>query len=349
MAVALLDPARFVAAMMVVLYHYCAFFRLVTPDGTNRPYPQLLDIAQYGYLGVQLFFLISGFVIFRSVGERTATSFVLARVRRLYPAFLVCCCMTWLVLRWSRVSSLNLDSLLYGLTMVNGVIDSWRGTHTTYVDGVYWTLTVEWKFYILVVLYVALRRWLSLEVFLWIWLGSSLLYLSRPTEAWMDTWLIAPWAPYFIAGATAHSVQRRGWNAHLALLAAFALLAGVWQSILEFAFLHQRFELPGRSVTCALVVCAMYVFMFWPVTRAIPWSLSRPRMYLLLGAMSYPIYLLHSAIGGVAFATLWTQSSRWSFLGIAIVLLLLGAWMTHEWVERPIWRLLSVKTRYRLA
>ena len=61
-----LDLLRFIAALAVVAYHYL---------GTSNPsYPQLAGIAQFGYLGVPLFFMISGFVIFMTLEDETGTT-----------------------------------------------------------------------------------------------------------------------------------------------------------------------------------------------------------------------------------------------------------------------------------
>ena len=57
-----IDLLRFVAALAVVFFHY-AFRGYAADDRSIMPYPLLAPIAKYGYLGVELFFLISGFVI----------------------------------------------------------------------------------------------------------------------------------------------------------------------------------------------------------------------------------------------------------------------------------------------
>jgi peptidoglycan/LPS O-acetylase OafA/YrhL len=61
-----LDVLRLFAALFVVCFHYA--FRGHAADGLSPiSYPPLLPAAKYGYLGVQLFFMISGFVILMSV------------------------------------------------------------------------------------------------------------------------------------------------------------------------------------------------------------------------------------------------------------------------------------------
>ena len=81
-----LDLLRLVAALAVVGFHY--FFRGAAADGyLNVAYPSVATVAIYGYLGVNLFFLISGFVIAWSAEGRSWQAFAVARFARLYPGF----------------------------------------------------------------------------------------------------------------------------------------------------------------------------------------------------------------------------------------------------------------------
>lgn len=85
--VGILDGMRFCAAMVVLLFHF-AFRSWTSADiPTVVNYGLLGDISKYGYLGVDLFFMISGFVILMSAEGRTATAFVRSRAIRLYPAY----------------------------------------------------------------------------------------------------------------------------------------------------------------------------------------------------------------------------------------------------------------------
>ena len=81
----LIDILRIFAAFLVVFYHY--LFRGHAADSmmsTNFPFGELL---KYGYLGVDLFFIISGFVITKSIENRSLKQFIIARFIRLYPIY----------------------------------------------------------------------------------------------------------------------------------------------------------------------------------------------------------------------------------------------------------------------
>ena len=88
-----IDLLRFSAALSVVFYHYtyCGY-----QAGHLSPIsdPEWARITRYGWLGVQLFFLISGCVVLLSAQGKTVRQFVISRVTRLYPAFWVACTPT---------------------------------------------------------------------------------------------------------------------------------------------------------------------------------------------------------------------------------------------------------------
>jgi hypothetical protein len=89
-----LDLSRLVAVAAVVFYHYGFWGRPRTACRRSHfrispPY------AQYGFLGVPIFFTISGFVIAYSAEGRTPAGFAIARFSRIYPTFLFCRTLTF--------------------------------------------------------------------------------------------------------------------------------------------------------------------------------------------------------------------------------------------------------------
>ena len=69
------------------MFHY-AFRGAAADDLSAVSLPDIADVAKYGYLGVDLFFVISGFVIAYSADGRTPAEFAIARFARIYPGFL---------------------------------------------------------------------------------------------------------------------------------------------------------------------------------------------------------------------------------------------------------------------
>src|SRR5436190_10531242 len=87
-----LDLLRFIAACAVMLFHYT--FRGPRDGFWQASFPFLDQISRYGYLGVQVFFILSGFVILLTAYEKNAMGFAMARFVRLFPAYWICVTLT---------------------------------------------------------------------------------------------------------------------------------------------------------------------------------------------------------------------------------------------------------------
>jgi peptidoglycan/LPS O-acetylase OafA/YrhL len=137
-----IDLLRFLAVMAVVIHHY-AFRGYAADDMSVMPYPLLAPIAQYGYLGVHLFFTISGFVILMTAGSGDLRKFIVSRIARLYPAFWVCCTITFiatLIIGGTHYHA-TVTQYLANMTMLSGFI----GVES--IEGAYWSLFIEMQFY----------------------------------------------------------------------------------------------------------------------------------------------------------------------------------------------------------
>src|SRR5699024_1067139 len=98
----------------------------------------------YGHYGVQLFFIISGFVIFMSVRRgRSAGDFLIKRAFRLYPAYIASIVITFIVLSSSAIDiQRTIPEMILNMTM----FQEFFGIRN--IDGSYWSLRVELTFYL---------------------------------------------------------------------------------------------------------------------------------------------------------------------------------------------------------
>ena len=87
-----INTLRFLAAIFVVFYHFAFVFYHSTLSYIDIPV--LRYLFQYGYLGVDLFFIISGFVISLSAEDRNAYGFFKSRISRVYTVFWISAIVT---------------------------------------------------------------------------------------------------------------------------------------------------------------------------------------------------------------------------------------------------------------
>lgn len=325
-----LDLLRALACAMVVAFHY--LFRGQAGGWLQDAPPAWLSIlARHGHLGVPLFFMISGFVIFMSAEGASLRAFAASRVARLYPALWVAAPLTALVALAGQVQDFHVTpgQLLANLTL----LPQWFGV--PYVDGVYWSLAVELQFYLLVALALVARQLDTIEPWLGVWLLLALLDDLRPMYA-LERWLVVAWAPFFVAGVCCNLLHRRGASAmRWGLLAASYGLA-----LVAVTTRHELTIAPGPAHPADLPVAITLVSLFFLLLLLIAlrrWQLpAAAGAWVAVGsALTYPVYLLHQNIGYVLIELpAW---AGWPFLLRAIVVtLFVGglAWTVHVLVER---------------
>jgi peptidoglycan/LPS O-acetylase OafA/YrhL len=134
----LLDLLRFTAALTVAVYH---FLYRGAQEGNYLEFSFAAAgiSVSLGYLGVNLFFMISGFVIIWSATGRDWYGFSVGRLARLYPAHVVAMTITFLTMLWWAQPPYTTDVFewLANLTMLAPMFGS------DFMDGAYWSIVIE--------------------------------------------------------------------------------------------------------------------------------------------------------------------------------------------------------------
>ena len=155
--IAILDGFRALAILSVLFYH---FFTRWTPPHfpvSRYPYGNSYDFFGLGILGVQFFFIISGFVIFYSLEHtKSIASFWKKRMIRLMPAMVVASlltfCLVWLFdTNAIFPGSQKLINLFVSFSFISpALLNKLAGTSEFfYLSGSYWSLWPEIQFYAL--------------------------------------------------------------------------------------------------------------------------------------------------------------------------------------------------------
>jgi peptidoglycan/LPS O-acetylase OafA/YrhL len=339
-----LDLLRFVAALSVMLYHYT--YRYTTGAQNPVAFKQLGQLTRYGYLGVQLFFLISGYVVLRSAQGKTVRQFIVSRAVRLYPAFWVACTLTFVVGRlWGPAFSFlrfSAGQYLGNMTLLSGFLT------ISYIDGVYWSLTLELIFYFLVSLLLAYRLLPRLDLFISLWLSYVVLAGLRiaAPHTLLSALLLPEHAPYFAAGMLFYLLQQpqgRTWRRYT-LLAACYLLA-VRASVLQASDMVGAFRGTIRPGVLAILITCFFGALYLISSQKISW---RQAGLARLGALTYPLYLLHGSIGFVVFYHASRLVNKYLLLGGLVVLMVGAAYGLHVLIEKPLGKALGTFLAKRL-
>lgn len=319
-----LDALRGLAALAVVLFHMTTRYE-IDFGHTSAP----LFSVPWGPFGVQLFFALSGFVIFMTL-ERTTRpmDFIVSRASRLYPAYWAAILLTTAVVWAGGMTALQVPAgvVAANFTMVQ------KFALLPDVDGVYWTLAVELSFYIVMFALWSLGLLRRIEWVLVGWIGLKWLWWLVPDLSWrLGLLLIQNYIPFFAIGICAYRIYARQRRlVEVAPIIAFALVTTC--------------VLDGPAYL-AVGLLATAVFLGFANGR-LGWLGARPLAWL--GGVSYTLYLLHENIG-------FTIINRLEGAGLnanlailaAIAVSLLLAWGVTTLVEQPAMRLIRTAWKTR--
>lgn len=332
---------RAVAVAIVVLYH---FWPGRVPGG---------------FVGVDVFFVISGFLIvshLRSEFDRTGRvdllRFWARRARRLLPASLLVLAVvavgTMTILpgsEWVQALKEIVASALYveNWALAIDSVDYLAAANVASPVQHFWSLSVEEQFYlvvpILLVLAALTRRRHAMWIMLVVVVVSSLAY-----SVWLTA--TAPGPAYFATTTRAWEFAAGGLLAFLPPVVGFARGRAVigwvgWVVIVVVALTYNG-DLPFPSYTAALPVVATLAVIF-AGQSALAWSPERfiaTRPATFLGDISYSVYLWHWPV--LVFAA--TSSVAVKLVLIPVVLVL--SWLTWRFVENPARRLSLPRPRF---
>lgn len=322
----MLDYSRFLAALMVVAYHWGYNGIRNGKISSIDTYSSFAPLASFGYLGVYIFFMISGFVIAKSYQNKTAKEFALGRFFRLYPAYWVALILTTVVtIFWGYINGLSVYPIqfLANLTMVSGLLGS------SYIDGVYWTLEYELLFYFLVfaLMAVGLKKYIPYIFTMWSLLLSAIFFIGwqAPVHTYFDQYFT-----YFLTGVLTarYSQTREFWVIPALILSWISNMGYAYKGVPKHVVEFNSFD--SQLVAASIIGVAGILIFSMSSSRVANISLPKAT---LLGALTYPIYLLHAHIGYILLSIFATEENRsipYLLIGISVFAL---AWLLHELVE----------------
>jgi peptidoglycan/LPS O-acetylase OafA/YrhL len=263
---------RGIASFMVCLHHFTDHH-----DALFRTRFSFKPVGDWGGLGVEVFFIISGFIIPYSMYVKNyrfgdLLLYLKKRMIRIEPPYLLCIVLVLLLNYLSTLSPYYKggEGPVDWVTIISLITYTSAFTHRPLLNGVFWTLAIEFHFYLLIAITYNLisstRRILRLS-----FLGLFMLsFFTLPPGL-----NIYNYAPYFVIG-----------------ILLFQFVCGIIKTnefvlvlTLALAGLYYKLGIVQPMVSVATILVILYV-------RKVP----RPLLYL--GTISYSLYLLHSPVGG---------------------------------------------------
>ena len=283
-----LDGMRGLAILMVIGYHAYARWAELLPYATATEH---IPVFAYGWLGVELFFMISGFVIFMTLDKSVSyISFLKKRWLRLFPAMFIASMLLYFVgglfPEWSAMTP-QVKNLLPGLIFTNPeTLSQLTGIEFKSMAGSFWSLYVEAVFYLIIgAIYFTFGRKYCLPGLLipMLLLSASSVLKSLGYPLFID--VIAKFGfihySWFMVGCLVYErMHGRDKLLHYAIV-AFAML-------INFSYYVKNAGV--MTIIPLLVVMLFFIasFYFKQMERILS-----VRFFTAIGFASYAFYLIH--------------------------------------------------------
>lgn len=358
--IAFANSLRGIAAVTVLLGHYVLVFNNVLkgafrpfPPAAHDPFPWVVSVFSVfpmnllnpGPVAVALFFLVSGFVIPNSVASLSTSpkgrlAFAVGRAFRLVPTYAVGLAVTLAALTIAyKINGREFTPSPQAIAANVTLFRDWMG-HVTF-DGVIWTLEVEAKFYLLVLLFfspIASGRLYP------IWLVAMAAVTAAPlgsqlqntinSVGWANVLWTLPYLQFMCIGVVLNYHYRRLVSASVAAMSVAVLYA----TFVLVSILHgMHWTTPSSYGFSLCVFVALYVF-------GRNWS-GGP-LIRFFAAISFPLYACHPMLGYVGLSWLIANGVHpLVALALQVTVTVLVATAIHVVIEKPTHRLGRVLTR----
>ena len=371
-----IDALRGIAALGVVLYHAVEQGKHVLPHNILEYPVRLVQFASsFGYIGVFLFFVISGFCIHLQWAKATAAGtepdirfgpFWKRRIRRLYPPYAIALLLYLLLTAWT----IGLDVthfLVYDVGMHLLMLHN-LDSHTCYtINGVFWTLAIEEQLYLAYFLLLFLRvRW-GWGVTIAVCLAARLAWTAFSHVVWLKTGYGIPvpesaaahwftWALGAIGVEVMFGLIRlRGWSRDLRLATVLIVGASALSSYLpvipkdtlihnfSWFLIHPLWGLGFFIVVNRTVLAEQS----WIRQANLPSTVS---LFATLGIFSYSIYLTHELV--IMQAWRWANPGWLQLVNVFLIVVpatIAFAWVFFWFCEKPFMVRRAPATRVEMA
>lgn len=318
-----LDALRGIAVIIVVVFH-------LTLNYTDS------SILKIGTTGVDLFFMISGFVILHSISNvKNIKEFIINRFSRLYPTYWIAVTFTFsLLLIYFYLNDLEISNLIIQYFGNMTMFQFYLGINN--LDGPYWTLIIELLFYLFILIFFILKQlnqfWLIGLLVSFITALFNLFIPNNPVFIFLFYSVpLFQFLPLFTAGIIFYYIKNKQhkYYHHFGIILCLVFQIGL-------------FKTAGRSqayidiYSYSIALTSYFVIFYLFVLNRLKIIISTPLLFF--GKISYSLYLIHEKLSiGFIIPILHNKVkiNYWVTFLVAICFSIIIAYLLNKFVEIP--------------
>jgi len=357
-----IDALRGAAALGVVLYHAVEQGNHVLPNNLLHYLVRVVQFASsFGYIGVFLFFVISGFCIHLQWARSKASgiepdvrfgAFWKRRIRRLYPPYIITL-LLFMLLTAATVGLSVTRFFVYDLGMHLLMLHN-LDPHTCYtINGVFWTLAIEEQLYLayFLLLFIRVRwgwgvtlavclfarlAWMGFSHMVWLKTGFGIPVPEAAASHWF-TWALGALGVEVYFGLT----TLRGWSRDLRLATVLIVIASALSTYLPWISKDTLLHDTSWFLIHPLWGLGFFIVVNRTVLAEQSWLRhaklpSLVSIFSTLGVFSYSIYLTHELV--IMQSWFWVNPGWWQLANVLVVVLpstIIFAWVFFWFCEKP--------------
>lgn len=287
-----LDAHRGIAILLVMLFHAFSRWTELVPYGNHYA---SFPLFSQGGLAVRLFFILSGYVILMTLeNSQGIVNFLYKRWLRLFPAMLICSVIIFLSASFfsERPQGIpQIIDIIPGLVFVEpSILSDITGVKFGILEGAFWSLYVEFKFYILAaILYFTFGSRTLVTV---LFIGSLCWLIMFQLNHYVNTPLVSQ----TLSVLNLFSLKHFGWFAAGTAFYMYSKSGDEnWFIMALTICLVSSFSVAvdGYGLGAFFATLAFSAFFALSLVNTRLQNLISNRLFLILGYISYPLYLLH--------------------------------------------------------
>lgn len=308
----------------------------------NKP----LGIIQYfGFFGVALFFLSSGFVITHVAQREGRFEFIIKRFFRIYPAlffsFVSICFIDYIYYLITGYNTywgqFKLKDYIHGITLVNNLLGE-----KNLINGVTWSLVIEMIFYFLCFLFIRyIKNNPKISIGLMMIICYSITLMPKSSNVIYNNFcFFTSYIPYLIFGQILYYIWMK--KITMRQFVVFSVI-NYYIMIKDTIIFNPTYYEAGNLYGVSFV----YAYLLFIIALLLNEKIILSKSIKFIANISYSLYLNHSTVGGVILSMLYVKIGFSLAFICAIIMVFLFGYISYRFIERPSIKFISTLIKNR--